>query len=542
MRPLAYTLAIGSLLAAFSSASDSPTVTVKNGSYYGVYQDTYDQDLFLGMPYAQPPVGDLRFRNPEPLNSTWSDSKNATEYSPECYGYGSDQWVLGNVISEDCLTINVVRPKGIAEGAELPVAVWIHGGGFTEGGSRDPRYNQSHIIKEATDAGMPFIGVSINYRLQAFGFLWGTAVKEAGVSNLGLKDQHLALHWVQENIAAFGGDTSKVTIWGESAGAMSVGYQLLAYDGRDDGLYSAAIMESGAPAKVPSTYLNKTEWDVYYNNITSAANCSSAADTLDCLRQVPIDTLSSIFNNDGPTLLSDGKFVHVPILHGVNNDEGSAFGAAGATVSTTEEFVSFLTDSMGETEETAAILTEVYPDIPEIGVPGTMHGRPATDSGYGVMYKRAAAYGGDAVMHAPRRYLSEIWAANDLPSYSYVFNVLTAGNDEYIGATHFTEVAFVFYNLLGDGYNNSVATDPFLNKPESYKQLARVMTRMWASFIVHGNPNENGVTALEWPEYTSDSAQNIVFDANVTELAYVAPDTYRAEGIAYLTSLYNATA
>uniref|UniRef100_H3H9Q3 Carboxylic ester hydrolase n=1 Tax=Phytophthora ramorum TaxID=164328 RepID=H3H9Q3_PHYRM len=259
---------------------------------------------------------------------------------------------------------------------------------------------------------MPFIGVSINYRLQAFGFLWGTAVKEAGVSNLGLKDQHLALHWVQENIAAFGGDTSKVTIWGESAGAMSVGYQLLAYDGRDDGLYSAAIMESGAPAKVPSTYLNKTEWDVYYNNITSAANCSSAADTLDCLRQVPIDTLSSIFNSsvassasyrpiidgdfltdDGPTLLSDGKFVHVPILHGVNNDEGSAFGAAGATVNTTEEFVSFLTDSMGETEETAAILTEVYPDIPEIGVPGTMHGRPATDSGYGVMYKRAAAYG-----------------------------------------------------------------------------------------------------------------------------------------------------
>ncbi|KAG3108615.1 hypothetical protein PI124_g12095 [Phytophthora idaei] len=130
-------------------------------------------------------------------------------------------------------------------------------------------------------------------------------------------------------------------------------------------------------------------------------------------------------------------------------------------------------------------------------------------------------------------------AANDLPSYSYVFNILTAGNNEYIGATHFTEVAFVFYNLLGDGYNNSVATDPFLDKPESYKQLARVMTRMWASFIVHENPNQNGATALEWPEYTSDDAQNVVFDANVTELAYVAPDIYRAEGIAYLMSLYN---
>ncbi|KUF98691.1 hypothetical protein AM588_10010284 [Phytophthora nicotianae] len=282
------------------------------------------------MPYAQPPVGDLRFRNPVPLNTTWTDSKNATEYSPECYGYGSDQWVLGNVISEDCLTINVVRPSGVSEGADLPVGVWIHGGGFTEGGSRDPRYNQSYIIKEATDAGMPFIGHSAR----------------------------------------------------------------------------------------PS----------------------------------------------------------------------------------------------------------------------------AIDSGYGTMYKRAAAYGGDVVMHAPRRYLSEIWAANDLTSYSYVFNVLTAGNNEYIGATHFTEVAFVFYNLLGDGYNNSVATDPFLDKPESYKQLARVMTRMWASFIVNQTPNEYGATALKWPEYTLGNAQNIVFDANVTELAYPAPDTYRAEGIAYLTSLYNATA
>ncbi|ETI57176.1 hypothetical protein L916_00456 [Phytophthora nicotianae] len=561
MRPLAYSLAVGSTLVALTCASNPPTVTVKNGSYYGVNQGNYGQDLFLGMPYAQPPVGDLRFRNPVPLNTTWTDSKNATEYSPECYGYGSDQWVLGNVISEDCLTINVVRPSGVSEGADLPVGVWIHGGGFTEGGSRDPRYNQSYIIKEATDAGMPFIGVSINYRLQAFGFLWGTAVKEAGVSNLGLKDQHLALHWVQENIAAFGGDPNKVTIWGESAGAMSVGYQLLAYGGRDDGLYRAAIMESGAPAKVPSTYLNTTEWDVYYNNITAAANCSSAADTLDCLRQVPVETLSSIFNSSvassasyrpivdgdfltdvGPALLAEGKFVHVPILHGVNNDEGSAFGAGGATVNTTEEFVAYLIDTMGETEETAAILTEVYPDIPAVGIPGTLHGRPAIDSGYGTMYKRAAAYGGDVVMHAPRRYLSEIWAANDLTSYSYVFNVLTAGNNEYIGATHFTEVAFVFYNLLGDGYNNSVATDPFLDKPESYKQLARVMTRMWASFIVNQTPNENGATALKWPEYTLDNAQNIVFDANVTELAYPAPDTHRAEGIAYLTSLYNATA
>uniref|UniRef100_H3GA89 Carboxylic ester hydrolase n=1 Tax=Phytophthora ramorum TaxID=164328 RepID=H3GA89_PHYRM len=536
---------------ASASTSDPPTVTVKNGSYYGVYQDTYDQDLFLGMPYAQPPVGDLRFRNPEPLNSTWSDSKNATEYSPECYGYGSDQWVLGNVISEDCLTINVVRPSGIAEGAELPVAVWIHGGGFTEGGSRDPRYNLSYIVNEAAQAGKPFIGVSFNYRLQAFGFLWGTAVKEAGVTNLGFRDQRLALHWVQENIAAFGGDTSKVTIWGESAGARGVSYQLIAYGGRDDGLFRSAIMQSGSPVKyIPTAYTNASTWDVYYDNITAAVNCSSAEDTLHCLRHVPVDTLSAILNSSvaasaswgpvvdgdyiqdtGPALLSEGKFVHVPILLGANHDEGTAFGQTG--IDSSEEVFKYFV-AKGYSQGEANILLELYPDIPEIGIPGTLRGRPGNDTSYGYMYKRVSSYAGDSTMHAPRRFMSQIWASSNVSSYSYMFNVLPAGVSQYLGSTHFTEVAFVFYNLLGDGYNNSVATDPFLNKPESYSQLARLMTRMWASFIVDQTPSESGVTALTWPEYTLDDPQNIVFDANVTELAYVESDTFRAEAIAHM--------
>ncbi|RLN91094.1 hypothetical protein BBJ28_00023526, partial [Nothophytophthora sp. Chile5] len=537
------------------SASDPPTVTVKNGSYFGVLQSTYDQDLFLGMPYAQPPVGDLRFRNPVPLNTTWTDAKNATEYSPECYGYGSDQWVLGNVISEDCLTINVVRPSGISEDGELPVAVWIHGGGLTEGGNRDPRYNFSYILDEATQAGKPFIGVSINYRLQGFGFMWGNAIEEAGVANLGFKDQRLALHWVQENIAAFGGDPSKVTIWGESAGGWSVGYQLIAYGGRDDGLFRAGIMESGAPAHGPSSYTNASTWDTHYTDIVAAANCGSAADTLACLRQVPVAELSSILNSSvtssasfspvidgdflqdaGATLLTNGDFVHVPILHGANHDEGTAFGTWG--INSSDAFLEYLM-AWGNSEEEAAILAEVYPDIPEIGIPGTLIGRPPADSLAGSQYKRVCAYAGDNYMHAPRRFTAEAWAAYNVTSYSYVFNVLVNGLSEYIGATHFQEIAFVFYNLLGDGYNNSVSVDPFLNEPESFSQLARMMTRMWASFIVDQTPNHSGVTSVEWPEYTLADPQNIVFDVNVTDLAYVEPDTYRAEGIAYLHSMYS---
>ncbi|ETK96907.1 hypothetical protein L915_00457, partial [Phytophthora nicotianae] len=100
------------------------------------------------------------------------------------------------------------------------------------------------------------------------------------------------------------------------------------------------------------------------------------------------------------------------------------------------------------------------------------------------------------------------------------------------------EIAFVFYNLDGNGYDNAVAVNPFLNQPETFTQLARMMTRMWSSFIVDQTPNNNGVTALKWPEYTTEDPKNIVFDVNVTEQAYLEPDTYRGEAIAYLHSKY----
>jgi carboxylesterase type B len=177
-------LALGSQEALCQSCS--PSVTLQNGTYNGLHQPTYGQDYFLGIPFAQPPLGDLRFRIPQPLNSTWEGSRNATAYYPECVGYGGDQ--IGYQVSEDCLALNVVRPSGY-EGQQLPVGVWIHGGGYVMGGAPDRRYNLSFIVQNSVSIGKPFIGVSIAYRLSAWGFIDGEEIRNEGGTNIGMKDQ-----------------------------------------------------------------------------------------------------------------------------------------------------------------------------------------------------------------------------------------------------------------------------------------------------------------------------------------------------------------
>jgi triacylglycerol lipase len=154
----------------------------------------------------------------------------------------------------------------------------------------------SFIIQQSIFARSPMIGVQINYRLHGWGFLFGKEVLASGNANLGSRDQRLALHWIQENIAAFGGDPTKVTIWGESAGGNSVGTQLVAYGGRDDKLFRGAIAESGAPT-LYSRYLSAEAFQPYYDNITQATNCSSATDTLSCLRGLPFSVLNSVLNS-----------------------------------------------------------------------------------------------------------------------------------------------------------------------------------------------------------------------------------------------------
>ncbi|KAG9192082.1 hypothetical protein G6011_10816 [Alternaria panax] len=514
-----------------TSDAIAPTAQTKNGTYVGIHSAEYDQDFFLGIAYAQPPVGSLRFSNPVGLNTTWDKTKPATQYSTECYGYGSDQW--NYPVSEDCLYLNVVRPAGCSKDEKLPVTFWIHGGGFFQGGGIDQRYNLSFTVENAQKIGKPIIGVSINYRLSAWGFLSGSEeVRDAGNLNLGLRDQRLALQWVQENIEAFGGT------------------------GRDDKLFRGAIMQSGNPINFGPLPDPAVGYADMYSELTRRTSCANTTSPLECLRQLPAEQLNTALNTTTPTFnitnfmpcldgdfiqkrtslqLDAGEFVHVPIISGANSDEGTAFSPQ--PVNSTEDLRTFIMASGVPANLTEQLLA-AYPNDPSVNVIASL-GNLTLGPEYGLQFRRSASYVGDQVFIANRRLTCQTWAAANVSAYCYRFNAIPAGLPAAVGVTHFQEVAFVFLNLQGVGYLPA-ATPPFENKTESYRELSRFMNSNWISFIHDLDPNSwrdtndfNGTEPM-WPRYDNTNPMDFVFDANVT--SYVEPDTYREEGMALINA------
>ena len=226
-----------------------------------------------------------------------------------------------------------MRPRGYESGANLPIGVWIYGGGFAMGGSPDHRYNTTWVIDRSVQMGRPILTVTLNYRVSFFGFPNGQEIADAHAQNLGLSDQQLALQWIQENISAFGGDPSKVTIWGQSAGAQSVAYHILGQGGTTgSSLFRGGIMESGAASWNPIHTPGQAQsaFDAIAGN-TSCANVSSNS-VLDCLSSIPFAELNSSaakstaswqpavdgdILQDYPTkLLAADKVAPVTIMHG----------------------------------------------------------------------------------------------------------------------------------------------------------------------------------------------------------------------------------
>jgi carboxylesterase type B len=320
---------------------------------------------------------------------------------------------------------------------------------------------------------------------------------------------------------------------------------LTAYGGRDDFLFRGAIMESGNPINYGSfDYSNST-----FTEAATALGCSNAPSQLDCVRAIDFSTLNTFINssilatnesvwqpiidNDfiqGPTSLqlASGAFVHVPIIDGANSDEGTAFGIV--PMNTRAQFYQTLQNTSMPTKLTADQATQVlaaYPaNLTDGAVPTGLPPSYVPGPEFGAASRSSDAYYGDVTMIAPRRATCQAWSAAGIAAYCYRFNTIPAGLPPSVGVTHFQEVAFVFDNTEGLGYSY-VGVNPFEGMPQSYTELARVMSGAWARFVAEGSPGE------WWPVYEGKEGEprNWVFDANVTGLGFVEGDTWRREGI-----------
>ncbi|ESZ95400.1 hypothetical protein SBOR_4256 [Sclerotinia borealis F-4128] len=529
----------------FGINSTAPTVTVTNGSYVGKYVSEWQQDQFLGVPYAMPPLGDLRFAAPKSLNTSFTGYRDATHYGHSCYQYGTTF-----NLSEDCLTLNVIRPAGTTSDSDLPVLIWIFGGGFYTGATADPQYNLSGITHVGQQSGQPIITVSMDYRLGVWGFLQTPEILAEGSSNAGLLDQRLALRWIKENIASFGGNPDKITVWGESAGAQSISYHLYSYDGRDDNLFQAAIMESGSPTGASLNPLGC--YTVPTENLTRATGCWTSTNKLACLRSLTSDQLwkarvsqqwnpmvDGDFLTDYPSNLTpQGKFIKVPLLIGANSDEGSSFGVSGLN-NETAVFNNLLiyraSNAYAISPPTARKLLELYPNDPANEPPYYITNATIFPS-KGLQWRRDAAIAGDLVMISGRRKMCEVYTAASQSVYSYRFDTFLWN----AAVTDVVNVVFSFQNISG-------ALGP-LPQYQSYLDLSQNIGKAYISFVNHGNPNgrsnststsvsnvmstDSKITTLpNWPLYSNKSPKNLVLNSNKT---YVEDDTWRKEGIDFI--------
>ncbi|KAH7042230.1 putative extracellular lipase [Macrophomina phaseolina] len=557
MKPLLLLSLLGPLVAATPSISQGglPKVTIQNGTIIGTSNGDYNVDSFLGIPYAQPPLGDLRFDLPKPYQSAWAGPKNVTEYGPFCLGHslglkGFNQDGIEYQQSEDCLTVNIVRPAGISKNASLPVLVWIPGGGLVDGGSGDARYNLTYLVATSVEMGMPTIVVSLNYRLSGWGYLTTSDLAQAGLSNFGLHDQRMALAWLQENIAAFGGDPARVTISGESAGAYSVGFHLLAYASGNNNSrpFSAAIAQSGG-ALIPPTGPSLSDYDARYPRLLNATGCLTANNALACLRSAPQETLSEFFNGntwfvirDGVTVpkktpfeaIGSGNFSRVPLLIGATTNEGTTmYDLTGLALNSTGEMGTVIERLSGFntfTNETFNSLIEQYSALNLTKELGAVS--PSPGPSYGAEWGIASLLLSDYMFNAGRRTTCQMWAQYGVPAYSYRFDTIPAGLAPHIyGVAHFQDIPFMFRDTTGVGWNvNPFAVEP-QERRKRYEKLAELMSRMWLSFANTLSPNNHGVSSCDthWPVYANGHPTNFVFDGN--ETSYVEMDDWRVEPI-----------
>ncbi|KAG5654307.1 hypothetical protein H0H81_004726 [Sphagnurus paluster] len=455
-------------------------------------------------------VGDLRFRLPQPIPAY------TTNFAATSFGYSCPQQAISLPIvsglveeavdfivnsiygaifpdSEDCLTLNVVKPASATATSKLPVVVWIFGGGFELGGTS--LYDGGIIVDRSVVLGSPVIYVSMNYRVTGFGFLGGKEVKAAGVGNLGLQDQREALRWIQKYIGAFGGDPTKVTIWGESAGAISVGLHMVANNGNAEGLFRGGFMQSGSPIPVGDI----TNGQKYYDALVSQTGCSGSS-----LNLAWIPRADGIFLTDTPQkLVQQGKVANIPFVTGDCDDEGTLFSLSTLNITTEAQLKNYIQNTFlpGITSAEVDQLAKLYPD-------SLIEGSPFDTGLLNVLspqFKRIAAFQGDGVFQAPRRFFLQQRSGKQ---NAWAFLSKRLKGIPILGSVHASDIL----NVYGGG------------------GMADYLIR----FATTLNPNSN--FGLQWPKYTNSSPKLLTFiDGLIPEI--ITDDTYRKDAIAYVINV-----
>jgi para-nitrobenzyl esterase len=518
-----------------SALPPGPQVRIETGMLEGVQADGIE--YFKGVPYAAPPVGDLRWAAPQAA-SPWDGTRPAKNYASDCMQqpFPGDMAPLRTQPRENCLYLNVWRPVG--GGAKLPVMVWIHGGGFVNGGSSPAVYDGGKFARDGV------ILVSINYRLGRFGFFGfpalTAAAKDAALANYGYMDQIAALKWVKSNIAAFGGDPDSVTVFGESAGGGSV--HTLLTSPLAIGLFARAIVESGGgrgnlmgDRQVSKDMPNLPSADTIGVNFAKTVGIDGTDDAaLAALRALPAekicDGLSMMARNaagpvtyggpvvDGKLVVSspeaaytDGKFNKVPLIAGANSAD-LGFGMA-RTID--EALAAF--GAKNKKKALAAYDEKGTGNVPLVTMKVAM----------------------DRMMVEPARFAATSFAANGLPSYEYRFSyvapaaaaamaknpmlAMAKGNTEMVdhvvnSAQHASEIPYVF---------ETVAAAYGQETTEADMAMARTMHRYWVNFAKTGNPNVPSLDAgsPEWPVYDAKADALLNFTQGG---AKAMPDPWKA--------------
>jgi len=493
------TLAILLLAPAFTALADS--VRVEQGLLSGTTDKNPDTRVYRGVPFAAPPVGELRWKPPQPAPS-WKGVREAKEFGNACWqtpypaAYAIYQATLPGM-SEDCLYLNIWTTAK-SEKDRLPVMVWIHGGGFTRGAGSLPSYDGENLARKGS------VIVTINYRLSVFGFYAHpalTAESEHHASgNYGLMDQVAALQWVKKNISAFGGDPGRVTIFGESAGSWSV--NVLTATPLAKGLFQRAIGESGAQFS-PMKSLAGAEKAGEAVATALGATQGTPQDTLKALRaksaedvlragDTPVanpDVDGWVLPQDIATIFAQGKQNDVPVIVGFNADEGTTLAPQAAALTAPVFVAGVYQQYKGLGDQ----FLKIYPAPNDAG---------AVSSFYSAYRDRTFGW-------EMRTWARTATKTGHHPAYLYYFSHHPPGpQSARLRAFHACEIAYVFGNF----------TWPFPWE-DADRKLGDVIASYWVNFAKTGDPNGEGLA--KWPAYNASSDQALEFGDTVSVRAQV---------------------